>query len=124
MSVKLRKQTVAVVSGDTVELRIDVLDDSDVPVDLTGATAVFKAARRQTDTTFVLDSTASPGPTATVGPNDDSPSIENRVTVLIPKELNEPLRGRFYFECEVTDLAGARQTVALGYLIFEPDLIV
>ena len=123
MSVKLRKQTVAVVSGDTVELQIDVIDDGDVAVSLTGATAVFKAARRQTDTVFVLDSTASPGPSAVVGPNDDSPSIDQRVTVTIPKSLTAPLRGRFYFECEVTDIAGARQTVALGYLVFEPDLI-
>lgn len=124
MSAKLRAVTVGPLkSGDTIEHRIPVLDDSDLAVDLTAATVLYAIARRKGDAAALISlSTADSPVTVVIVNNTDSPPVLNTVVATIDKSLTEGLRGTFYWEAEATDALGKRATIAFGQMVFDEDL--
>jgi len=122
MSIKVIPQNFTVHGGDSLRLVWDVVDDNDLPVDLTAATGIFAAARNKDSTTKVIDSVAD-ATTVVIGPGATSPTINDRVTVTIPNTLVAPLRGAYYYECEITDSSGNIGTIGIGFIQFRQDLI-
>lgn len=124
MSTKLVHTTVGPLkSGDTLLHTLPVLDDSDVAVNLTGATVLYQVVKTLGATPVVnLSSVDSPA-TIVLSNNTDSPPVLNTITVTIDKALIQPLRGTYHWECEVTDLLGQRQTVGFGNIVFKRDII-
>ncbi len=125
MSVKLKPVTVGPLkSGDTIEHRIPVLDDSDIPVSLVAATVEYQIARRKGDSAALISLSTTDSPvTVTIVDNADSPPVLNTVVATIDKSLTETLRGTYYWEAQATDTLGKRATIAYGQMVFDEDLI-
>ena len=124
MSTKLEPTTLGPLkSGDTIVHTIPVLDDSDVPKDLNGATVKYQYLRRPGDTAVVNLSTADSPATVTINDDAQSPPVKSIVKATIDKSLTAPLNGTYLWEAEATDVLGQRATVGYGHIIFERDLI-
>lgn len=126
MSAPATGQDITVWQGDTHVLAFRVDDGSDTdpqPVDLTGATAKWWAAKNATSTgddIFIEKSTD----TATVSLSYDAGTQYWSVIVPInPADTQHIPKGNWYHECEVVLASGAVGRVALGKFKVNPSLI-
>ena len=93
-------------SGNTRVLRVTVLDQDEVVVDITGATAEFIMAKRPGKSAVV---------TKTVGSGIVITDATNGLLeITLEPADTETLSGTFHHELEVTDLGGRKTTVLFG----------
>lgn len=104
MSNRLDPQNFDMFSGNTKPVIFDVIDQSDNPVDLTGATGELAVARNSGTPALFTKSGALPG------------SPNNRIEFQIAPADTDALRGSLYYECKITDQAGRISTVAYGQI--------
>ena len=109
----------AVVSGTHIILQFSVVDDDAVAVSLTGGTGRFAMARKASDTSYVVDSAASPE-TATLSVTDAANGL---LEVVITDEVTDALSGDYYYELKWTDSTGRSMPTARGYMSFENNLL-
>ncbi len=93
-------------SGNTKVLKVAVLDQDDVVVDLTGASADYAFSERPGTPALFTKSVGS-GIVIT----DD---VNGLLEVTINPADTESLSGTFHHELEVTDAAGRKTTVLFG----------
>ena len=104
MSNRLDPQNFDMFSGNTKPVVFDVVDQTDAPVDLTGATGVLAVARNNGSAALFTKAGSFP-----VSPT-------NRVEFVIAPADTEQLRGVLYYEAKVTDQAGRVSTIAFGQI--------
>ena len=115
MTDKVKPQSLSVKSGDTLKLPITVKDSAGAIKDLTGASAIFTIARAVL-TAALITKTVGSGITI-------SAPATGVLDVLIDAADSDALDGTYYFECEVTDQAGDKATVAFGFITYNADQI-
>jgi hypothetical protein len=108
-------------SGDSLIIRIRVVDDAGAPIDLSGAVIRYEIAQTAGKTALVSKSSADGAITtgAGAGTNDEI------VIPILPADT-APLAHRddgYYHECEVTDVAGNVYTVMAGTISLETDQV-
>ena len=108
-------QNLITFSGDTSVFKFTVTNDAGEAVDLAGASATWKLAKR-VDSPVLLTKTVGPGIVVT-----DIPGGLLEAT-LIPADT-EDLRGLHYWELQITDSAGQKVTAAQGHISIYPELI-
>lgn len=114
------KQDITFWKGDSGIIIITAVDESDVPLDLDGATArwwVGKAVGSTGDDVVVKKSTGD-------GIVLDVATDGTTLTVTLDPEDTEGLTpGGFYHECEVVDVDGNVSTITTGKFLLKPTLI-
>lgn len=103
------------VSGDSKDIVVSVLDESDQVVPITGASAVFILSKTQFTAALVTKTTGS-GIVITDGPG-------GVLTVSLLPADTEPLIGQHYFEIELTDTNSKVSTVAVGHINLAKNVI-
>jgi hypothetical protein len=112
---KLLETNFEMVSGDTKDIVVSVLDENDAVVPITGATAVF--ALSKTDFSPILfTKTVGSGIVITDGPG-------GILTVTLVEADTESLIGQHYYEIELTDAAFKVSTIALGRITIRKNQI-
>ena len=103
-------------AGDFLQFMLTVTnEDTGAAADLTGVTIRFVVARKP-GATPVLEAPATV--TAVISGNP----LLGLIDVQIDGDNTEVLVGTYYYECEIEDGVGRRNTIAFGYLTFEKDL--
>lgn len=98
----------SMVAGDSKTLEITVNDDAGAPVDLTGATIQWNAARRPYGTAVI----------SKAGSITDAPA--GKFTVLLEPADTASLDGSFYQAATITGGDGSVSTLFLGALLISP----
>lgn len=91
-------------SGNTKPVAFDVIDQSDNPVDLTGASGVLAVGRNSGSVALFTKTGSLPG------------TPTNRIEFTIDPADTDALRGALYYEAKVTDQAGRVSTIAFGQI--------
>ena len=105
----------SMVSGDSKDIVVTVLDENDQVVPITGATIVFILSVNEFSAALVTKSTGA-GIVITNGPR-------GVFTVTLDVADTEPLIGEHYFEAELTDAGGRVSTVVLGTIDIRKNVI-
>lgn len=95
-------------SGNTKLLRVTVLDQDSVVVDLTGASATYVVTTRRGNVPLI-SKTVGAGITIT-------DAVNGVLEVTLAPADTEPLQGAHSHELKVTDAAGRQTTVLFGSL--------
>ncbi len=103
------------VSGDTKEIVVDVLDELDAVVPITGASAVFILSLTEFSAALVTKTVGS-GIVITNGAG-------GILTVTLLPADTEALVGTHYFEIELTDTGGRVSTIVLGHIDIRKNVI-
>jgi hypothetical protein len=109
-------------AGDDLLLRLVVMNDG-LPVNMTGMTFMFVAARRIGDSPVI--STEETVATATVVEDDTGWLIDvsaGTYGISIDGSVTQDLYGTYEFVSKVTDTLGRAATVVRGYLTFVPSI--
>ncbi len=112
---KLLDQNFEMVSGDTKEIVVTVLDELDQVVPITGASIVFILSVNEFSAALVTKTTGA-GIVISNGQGGE-------FTVTLDVADTEPLVGEHYFEAEVTDTGGKVSTVVLGVIDIRQNVI-
>lgn len=117
----LTAQDFEVVSGNDKELNVTVLDENDVPVDLTGATIVWAVANSPESKTRIFFYT-SPINITIILPQT-APNI-GKFRIDVQDTDTEPLTARdYYHEARVVSSAGKKSTVMIGTMTVRANVI-
>lgn len=110
------RQDFEMMAGDDKRLEVTVLDEDDVAVDLTGATAIrWKLARSVRSTALVSYSLG--GNIAVID------AAAGRFNVTIDGADTESLKGLHYHEADIVDASGKTGTVIYGTVTIRPSLV-
>lgn len=105
-------------SGDSLRLALAVVDEDGEPADISGMTVRFVAARRVGAEAALTTEGGSANAVATItsGPG-------GTIEITAEGDDTDALSGTYAYECELEDGAGDKETIAHGFLTFEPNLI-
>ncbi len=112
---KLLDQNFEMVSGDTKDIVVTVLDELDQVVPIDGADVVFILSENEFSAALVTKTTGA-GIVITNGPG-------GVFTVTLDSADTEDLIGEHYFEAEVTDVSNRVSTVAVGTIDIRKNVI-
>ncbi len=103
-------------AGDDKTLVVSVRDTEGSPVDVTGATVRWRAARSANKTADIIKKTGGSGITL-------SDPTQGEITITLNAADTDSLKGTFYHECQVTFASGLLSTVVAGKMTILPALI-
>lgn len=103
------------VSGDSKDIVVSVLDESDQVVPITGASATFILSKTRF-TAALVTKTVGSGITITDGAG-------GVLTVSLLPADTEPLIGQHYFEIELIDTNAKESTIVVGYINIAKNVI-
>ena len=106
-------------AGDDLVIPVTVTDQAGQPVDLTGATAAWQAARGTPEKFSKTPALSKATGSGIVLTDPASGTFE----ITLAAADTEGLRGVFYHEAEVTDAGGNRATVLAGTMTVLATLI-
>ncbi len=112
---KLLDQNFEMVSGDTKDIVVTVLDEIDQVVPIDGADVVFILSLNEFSAALVTKTTGA-GIVITNGPG-------GVFTVTLDSADTEDLIGQHYFEAELTDVLNQVSTVVLGTIDIRQNVI-
>jgi carbamoylphosphate synthase small subunit len=112
---KLIDQNFEMVSGDTKDIVVTVLDESDQVVPITAASVVFTLSKNQFSAALVTKTTAA-GIVISNGPGGE-------LTITLDTADTESLIGEHYYEVELTDVSNRVSTVAVGCIDIRKNVI-
>ncbi len=112
---KLLETNFDMVSGDTKDLVVSVLDENDAVVPITGATATFVMSKTEFSP-ILFTYTVGSGIVITDGAG-------GILTVTIAAVDTEPLIGQHYYEIELVDASLKISTIALGRITIRKNQI-
>lgn len=104
-------------SGDTKDVLVQVLDENNLIVDITGATIKWQVAQNTEPTTPILTKTTASGIDIVDG---ESGLFQINLTTSDTASLS----GKYYHEAQVTELNSDISTVMAGIMTILPDLVV
>lgn len=108
-------------SGDSLTLKIKMVDSARAPYDVSWATVIkWKLARKNTDTVYLIEKALTAG-VAVI--HDMGPPEAYYITVDLVENDSKDLSGDFYHECELRDGSGKVVTAFIGTGTFIKDLI-
>lgn len=104
-------------AGDTLELAVDVVDQDDVPVDLTGAVVDWQLSKSAKDTTPLIEKTST---------NSNEISVSNfSFVVHIQSADTEDFKpATYYHEAQVTLADGTIGTAVTGKCKVKENLVM
>ncbi len=112
---KLLDTNFEMVSGDSKDIVVTVLDEQDQVVPITGASVVFILSRTEFSAALVTKTTG-----AGIVITDDVGGV---LTVSLVPADTEPLVGTHYFEIELTDVALRVSTIVVGRIDIRKNVI-
>ena len=105
----------SMVSGDSKDIVVSVLDERDQVVPITGASATFILSMTEF-TAALVTKTVGSGIVITDGPG-------GVLTVSLLPADTEPLIGQHYFEIELIDSGGKESTIVVGHIDIAKNVI-
>jgi hypothetical protein len=112
---QLLETNFAMHSGDSKDIVVSVLDESDQVVPITGASVVFILSKSEWSAALVTKATGS-GIVITDGPG-------GVLTVSLDPADTEDLVGTHYFEIELTDAGAKVSTIVVGRIDIRKNVI-
>ena len=99
--------------GDDLGIRLEFLDTSDVPIDITGWTIflTIKKTKDDTDAAAVVEADTSTIPDPTLG----------KILIVVPNTTTMHLTGSYWYDIQIKKVDGTIQTITSGNIAFNRD---